>query len=565
MNDRQKAVEILNYILDHCYRKITAEEVAQRLGCGTTTFRKLFQQYFGLPFGTFLRKLRLRQAAQELHGGRETIELIGERNGFHSKKFYSAFREEFGMTPKEFLACSIIPDMPVKEKINGNAFSMEYRRVDDVVIEGYPVKPKKGIETDLLENVAYPFWYPDCHVDLYQKEPQWGIWWHDREKGNELYYLMGGETREEEPKKNYVRLRITGGDYAIFSVKRGEDRYEIAKTSQEMAWYVMKIWAPLNQKTLNQKGYTYEVFDSEKIYLYVPLLKGYGGIEIENERKMSHTVENMVRYIEDHILDNITAEQVVTHTGCSDFFCRDRFQACYQITLPDYIRKKKLYVLAEKLRNHTVTERDLMEKYHFHSLEQYIEEYSREFCMNPKDQPGFSVELPDMGQYYVEYFRQLKTTVVDLEEFYFAGRIIKSSEQKESLDLDVPKRAAYWMEQEETTAAKKCAQIGLYHEKKRGEENIYQFVLGPMAMKESAVAEGEEFYKVEGGTYLAFSCQEPKEAAEKEPLIEQIRKMIRCVDHVWIYDNWLRTDFRTRISFFCYYNGKIYYCVPVYG
>lgn len=567
MNDRQKAEKILNYILENSYRKITPEEIAERLGCGSTTFRKMFQTYFGMTFGKFIRKLRLRQAAQELHAGRESIELIGERNGFRSKKFYGAFKEEFGITPKEFLQCNIIPDMPLKATIHGHLCFVEYRRVDDVIIDAYPVKPKKGDETDLLENAAYPFWYPDSHVDLYSKEKQWGVWWRDKENGNALYYFMGEEIGGEERKEDRVRIRITGGDYAVFSVERGKERYDIAKTCQEMAWYAMKIWAPLNQKTFNQKGFTYEVFDAEYTYLYIPILKGYGGIEIENERKMTHTVENMVRYIEEHILDNITAEQVVAHTGCTAFFCRDRFQACYRISLPEYIKRKQLFVLGQKIRNQEMTENELIEKYHFRSLEQYQEEYRQEFQMEVEEQPGFCVALPDMKQYYAEHFHQLKTTVVELEEFYYIGHVIKSDEQKDTLDLDVPEETAYRMEQEEiwpAVAGKNSAKVALYQEQKTKDKVLYQFVQGPVVARGASLSMGMDAKKVEKGTYLAFSCQETKEREEQEMLAEQIRKIVRCVEHVWIYDNWIRTDFQTRVSFFCYYNGKIYYCVPIY-
>ena len=87
------------------------------------------------------------------------------------------------MTPKQFLKSKkLVPDMPCKSEICGHKMALEYKNVDTVVVEGYPILPEEGNQTDLLENVAYAFRHPSCHVNLNLPEEQWGGWWHDAER-----------------------------------------------------------------------------------------------------------------------------------------------------------------------------------------------------------------------------------------------------------------------------------------------------------------------------------------------------------------------------------------------
>ena len=580
MDEKQNLEKIVKYIMDNKFRKLNQAETAKATGYSVSAFGNLFSRYFELPFAKFIKKLNLRQAAMEVAREYETLDIIGKRNGFQSKTFYNAFRQEFGMTPGQFHGKKLIPDMPCKTNLNQCKITMAYETVGDVMIDGYPVRVQNGEKTDLLDEAAYVFRHPGTQVDLKNPEKQWGIWWHDRKHSNQLCYVFGPKAREEkEVGKNRIRLRIKGGRYAVFAIEKAGNYFDIAKNSRELAWYVFKIWKEINQKRMDTMGYTYEVFDEKYAYLYVPLVKGFGGIEVENE--MGHTIEKIVRYVDSHILEELDAGQVAAHFGRSDFYVRDRFRACFQISLPDYIRRKKLYVLTQKLKDREISREDITGQYGFVSWQQYCEEFRREFGIEPEKYETVSVELLDLKEYFSDNISQLKMSIQVLEDFEFMAADIKSGEKKEELDFDVPGLAAFWilqglpqMQENDTEMPEEEIEqedgekeereiVSLYEavQEENGEDRIYRYVLGPVRKEGESIPEGMHTVSIEGGKYMVFESVEESDA---DNLSEVIRRIVRCVDHVWIYDNWIRTDMKSRISFKRYKNQKIYYYIPIY-
>ena len=573
IDKKKQMLEVFQYILKNKYKTLTLEETAWDLGYRARTLGDNFTEYFEMPFARFVRKLRLRQAAQDIYSS-QSLKYVSERNGFNQKNFFRAFKNEFGMTPKQFLESkTLVPDMPCKSEICGHEMTLEYQNVDTVIIDGYPIRPVHGNQTDLLGDVAYAFCHPSCHVNLNLPEEQWGVWWHDAERDGTLYYLMGPRAEQyQEKHEGRVQLQIRGGNYAVFSVEKGQDYFDIAHTSRELAWYVFNIWRVLNRKTMDRMGFTYEKFDGEKAYLYIPLLKGMDGIELE--RDSEHSIEKIVQYVDEHILENISVEDVISQFGYSDFYCRDRFQSCYKISLPDYIKRKKLYVLAQKWSDGEIKEEDFVLKYNFRSFRQFKRDFVREFKTEPQNYHDVAMNLFSLKEYYEDHMREISISVVELDEFQMIGKIIKSGDNKTEVDLDVPGIAGFWMENDfpsldgtayDTKKGEITEKVSLYESVKESarQKQICNYILGPIRKGGEEVPEDMHIFTVEGGKYAVFESVQ-NESGE-EDLTETIRMMIRCVDHVWIHDNWVRTDFRSRISFLYYKNKKIYYYVPICG
>lgn len=572
MDEKQKLKEIIDYILDNRYRRISLGEISEVTGYGTTAFGRFFQNYFEASFARFMRKLNLRQAAKEIAGSRESLDIIGRRNGFLSKTFYAAFQEEFGMSPKEFRGRKYIPDMPCKAQINHRRITMSYVHLADMEMEGYPIRAKHGQQTDLLEEAAYAYLHPDAPIDLRVGKKQYGIWWHDMQAEERLYYVYGPKVEAGTPKKEgHIRIPILGGDYAVFAIERGANYFEIARNSRELAWYVFMIWQKLNEKQTNKMGFTYEAFDEKYSYLYLPLVRGFGGIEVED--KTIHIMEKVIQYVDEHVLEIYDADQVADHFGRSEFLIRDRFQSCFRISLPDYIRKKKLYVLAGLLQKGKIKTRDITGKYHFKTMNQFRKEFRKAFGQEWEEYERLVVELPDLQSYYNENFYQLRMGVVTIDDFTVLARKIKSSEAKEEIDLDVPGLAAYWMindmpnlegtgydrkKKEEKTI------VSLYENVRKSvkEKNVYQYILGPVEEEGKTTPENMYPVEIKGGKYIVF--ESVSDVDEDSDLAELMRTMIRCVDYVWIYDNWMRTDFQSRVSFWRYEKCKIHYYIPIY-
>lgn len=575
MDEKQKIKEIIDYILNNRYRRISLSEISEFTGYGATAFGRFFSGYFEVSFAKFMRKLNLRQAAKEIAGSRESLDIIGRRNGFMSKTFYAAFQEEFGVHPKEFRGRKRIPDMEVKKEINHRKITMSYEHLDDMVIEGYPIRAIHGKDTDLLEEAAYAFLHPDAPIDLRSPEKQFGVWWHDMKLEDRLYYVFGPqvseETEEFAPSEKNMKISIKGGDYAVFAIERGANYFEIAKNSRELAWYVFMIWQRLNEKQTDKMGYTYEAFDENYSYLYVPLIRGFGGIEVED--KTLHIMEKVIHYVDDHVLEIFDADQVADHFNRSEFLIRDRFQSCFSISLPDYIRKKKLYVLAGLLQEGKIKIRDITQKYHFKTMNQFRKEFRKAFGQEWEDYERLTVDLPDLKSYYNENFNQLQMNPVTIDDFTVFVTKIKTSEVKEEIDLDVLGLAAFWMVNDmpelrgsgyEKKEKEEKEFVSFYENARKTSKEImkYNYVLGPVAEGEKEIPASMYSVKMKGGKYIVF--ESVYDMDEDTELAELMRTMIRCVDYVWIYDNWMRTDFQSRISFWKYENCKIKYYIPVY-
>ena len=571
-NEKDKLKEIIEYILNNRYRRISLDEISEFTGYSTTAFSRFFHKYFEMSFAKFMRKLILRQAAKEIAGSRESLDIIGRRNGFMSKTFYSAFQEEFAISPKEFRGKKYIPDMPCKKKINHRKIRMSYEHLDEMVIEGYPLRAVHGKSTDLMEEAAYAFLHPNPSIDLNSAKKQFGIWWHDMEEEDQLYYVFGSEVQETEKNDDKkIRIHLRGGDYAVFSIERGANYFEIADNSRELAWYVFMIWQKMNEKQTDKMRFTYEAFDAKYSYLYVPLIRGFGGIEVED--KTIHIMEKVIHYVDEHVLEIYDAEQVAEHFGRSEFLIRDRFQSCFRISLPDYIRKKKLYVLAGLLQEGKIKTRDITGKYHYKTMNQFRKEFRKSFGQEWEEYERLTVELPDLKSYYNENFNQLQMNIVDVEDFTVLVTKIKTSEVKEEIDLDVPGLAAFWMVndmpvlegsdyEKKEKSDKRIVSFYENDRKKSKERTKYHYVLGPVEEEGKDVPDSLYPVKMKGGKYIVF--ESASEIDEDTELAELMRRMIRCVDYVWIYDNWMRTDFQSRISFWKYDHCKIHYYIPIY-
>lgn len=607
---QQKLEAIILYIKDNYYRSLALSDAARELAMKPREVNDLISEAFGLTFLKFLKKYRLRRAAQEIHFHYKSLDIIGERNGFASKSFYGEFKKEFGVTPKEFQQEERIPDMPLKQYVNGHPLSLSYREVEDVEVEGVPLRMPKGEKVDLMHEVAWAFRHPSPRVDLHCEEKTWGIWWNDWQSDGQLCYLLAKKAGKDAALKpdgyaqvseadedsetwkaadsaaqRKVRLRVTGGKYAVFQAPRGSDYFNIADTAREMAWYAFRIWQVINWKKTDKMGFTYEVFDSEYIYLYIPLLTGFGGIEIENEVG-GNNIENIVHYIDAHVLEVMDVDRIAAHFGRSDIYYRDRFQACYGISLPDYIMRKRLYVLAQKLDAGELTEKQLPACCPYETPAKFRKEFRRAFGVPPEDYREVSVAMPSLRDYYSAHFPDIRAEKMRLPDRSFLGRSVKSGADKREIDLDVPGVTAFFMEHafdelKETAFAEREQKIALY-ETSRHPDGTYtnNFVLGPLLETGDSFGKTETeqetwaepgagladlpdgFHEVhvQGGAYMVFSIDS---AAARTA--ERIRMLIRCIDHVWIYDNWLQTDFQKRISYFYYDGTNVFYCVPVYG
>ena len=94
--------EILSYIEEHCFKKITLSELAQKSFYNPSYFSRIFKEYSGQSLTDYIHKKRIERAYALLTTTSFSVEQICSMVGYSDKKlFYKQFRLYTGLTPGE--------------------------------------------------------------------------------------------------------------------------------------------------------------------------------------------------------------------------------------------------------------------------------------------------------------------------------------------------------------------------------------------------------------------------------------------------------------------------------
>lgn len=112
--------EIINYIEENCYKKISLEDTAARFGYEPSYFSRKLKNYLGFSFKQVLLRKRLAKSISYLWGTDDTIEEIISKCGFSKKSYYyKAFEEQYGIKPNKMRWYASDIDNYRKEFVNG--------------------------------------------------------------------------------------------------------------------------------------------------------------------------------------------------------------------------------------------------------------------------------------------------------------------------------------------------------------------------------------------------------------------------------------------------------------
>lgn len=106
MKSSFSGAERLNAVIDrieeHICEDCSCAELAKICALSEYEFRRVFSFFVGISVAEYIRRRRLSLAAMELKSGAGDITAIGQKYGYAiPSSFTRAFREVFGMTPRE--------------------------------------------------------------------------------------------------------------------------------------------------------------------------------------------------------------------------------------------------------------------------------------------------------------------------------------------------------------------------------------------------------------------------------------------------------------------------------
>lgn len=99
------SVEMLLYINENFRGDLTLSTLAGAFSYNPSYLSRWFRETFGIGFNRYVTMLRLREAVLLLRAGEKSVTACALESGFRSlRSFYRAFYEEFGCTPRAYLA-----------------------------------------------------------------------------------------------------------------------------------------------------------------------------------------------------------------------------------------------------------------------------------------------------------------------------------------------------------------------------------------------------------------------------------------------------------------------------
>lgn len=92
--------EILQYIEQNCFEKITLAQLAEKFFYNPAYFSRIFKDTFGQTLVEYITDLRVKEAVKLLDQTTYSVEEICQKVGYcDTKRFYKVFKEKIGVTP----------------------------------------------------------------------------------------------------------------------------------------------------------------------------------------------------------------------------------------------------------------------------------------------------------------------------------------------------------------------------------------------------------------------------------------------------------------------------------
>ena len=574
----EKMEKALEYMLKNIRRKLSLKEVAQaeEVKYNPAYFGDLFREYFDMPWKDYYIKLKMRAAARFIRQERVYINIAKLFGYSDNKNFSHLFRKEIGMAPADFLKNNgQIPDMPERKQLCGVEIQTEFLKKEDISISGialYPTRP--GTEFDRLEDAAHALTCIPKWESKLDGPPYIGIWTFD--EGGKMFYCIGSLTKNDDiGRPDHIRQDISGGQYAIFSAARTGDDEKDTKISRMLARYAMQEWRLVNHKDTNRQGYTYEIFDQERLYLYLPLLGDFG----DNDHwKSSMQVSLYREYLDRHITEETKIGQYAKNHHYTERWLRDSFKGFYGITPGRYIDSRRLKLAAREMMDHEDDIQEILQKYHFTSRSVFERQFIDYYGVPYEEFREPEITLPEKIPLYPGAKEQVMVSEVSLPAMRTALHPLTMYPEYTEVS-DYPGLATFWFTHEWTWNDKGynlkstggIDRIFLYDihlfEKKKPESPQYPIGRVLEEMHPGQVGEGQldkipKGYQekiIEGGHYICF---EPEVPCQSGNLLELYQQMESRIFFKWYYENQLIIS-TTKEKLIRYKNGKLYFYLPL--
>lgn len=384
------------------------------------------------------------------------------------------------------------------------------------------------------------------------------LWWHDEDY--DCRYMQGDVVyRSNMPKENAEIISVSASKYAVFSVGKYMGEGGLAEEMKHLIHYVYHSWIPKNERRVDLQGYSFECMRNGKAYYCLALLEE----EKEEPVDTVYGVDAWTEYINENLFSNLTTESLAKKFHYSGTHFKRVFRHYYNMSVSDYIRKRKLTLIAEEIRG-GMDYVEAAEMYGYKTYAGFKKAFEKEFNMSPAVYSKGVFHTVNLAEYYLERKDQLKVSIVNLRNLNMIGHTVFPSKGS---DIDIAAQVHYWIGKdfpclENTRFSCNIEQredkIALWYAE--DDTGDVEYILGPVVKDFTEdVPENMKKVTLAGGKYAIFETEKP---SDEDDIAETLRMYTRCVFYGWVKEHREMVDL-SRITFERYVNSKIYLYVPL--
>jgi len=139
---------------------------------------------------------------------------------------------------------------------------------------------------------------------------------------------------------------------------------------------------------------------------------------------MNNFVQEMIDWIESHLLEGFSLERLGRHMGYSPYYCSFKFHQMTGITIKKYISLRKIFLASEALKRSEAKMIDIAFHYGFSTQESFSRAFKRAFGISPTDfrksplplQTFVKMNLQDeRGRYTMDISQKLKIEALQVK------------------------------------------------------------------------------------------------------------------------------------------------------
>ena len=226
----------------------------------------------------------------------------------------------------------------------------------------------------------------------------------------------------------------------------------------------------------------------------------------------TNAIQSAINFMEQHITENISAEDVANHVHISSFYFQKGFRMLCGFSVIEYIRNRRLALAGGDLATTDIKIIDIAMKYGYDSPDSFTKAFTRFHGVSPtmvrkedvmiKTLAPLKLEISLKGGYFMNY------KIIDKESFTVLG--VSKEFNYENCKQEIP---LFWQRHyEEGNGKYVCGMFGINIDEKMGNDS-FEYLIADLYDSKMEIPEGFVTRTIPAFTWAVFSCVGPMPTA----------------------------------------------------